>query len=917
MRNNRWHNLQISEVVEHVKTDIINGLKAAEVKKRIEFFGYNTLKEKKVINPFKLFLNQFNDFMILVLLIATMVSGILGEYADAFTILAIVVVNSILGFVQEYKAEKSLEALKSLTAPEAYVIRNGKKKKIAAMNLVQGDIIYLETGDRVPADCRLIDTINLEIEESALTGESLPVRKNHDVIKNEKIDLGDRKNMAYLGTVVTRGRGRALVVATGMNTEMGQIANMMQEVHTEETPLQKRLDNLGKWLVGLCILICAIVCITGVLKGEPVYLMFLAGVSLAVAAIPEGLPAIVTVALAIGVQKMIKRNALVRKLPAVETLGCATVICSDKTGTITENEMTVKSIYIDQKLMEVTGQGYIPKGNIVYNNEIINLNTEEGSNILLKIASLCNNSILIRDNLKITGLFRDSKNGRWGIEGDPTEGALTVLAAKAGIWQETVEKKAMRVYEYPFDSERKRMSVIYKEDNTLYSYVKGAPDIILSLCSHIYENGKRIPLDDKRREEIIKNNKLMAGKALRVLGFAYKELEPDFKYEDGEKSAESNLIFVGLAGMIDPPRVSAIKAIKSCRNAGIKPVIITGDYQITAEAVAREMDIIVSSRQVITGEELDDLSNKELQKKINDIVVYARVSPKHKMRIVKALKKNGHVVAMTGDGVNDAPAVKEADIGISMGKTGTDVTKEASSMILADDNFATIVGAVEEGRAIYDNIRKFIRYLLSCNVGEVLTMFLATLVGLPIPLLPIQILWVNLVTDGLPAMALGVDNADPDIMSRSSRKPGESVFSNGLGRKIIMRGLQIGLGTLIVFVIALVLGDGNLKIARTMAFATLVFSQLFHVFECKSEKYSPFKVGIFSNPFLVWAVGCSIIMELSVIYLPVLQPIFKTVPLNIFQWFIIILFAGWKTFGSLIVYLLRPLCRKLVFLRLT
>lgn len=918
MNNKEWHNMGSSEVLSIMQTNAAKGLSTKEATKRLTNLGPNRIQERKKANPIKMFLSQFTDFMVLVLLAATMISGLLGEYADAITIMAIVVVNAILGFIQEFKAEKSLEALKSLTAPEAVVVREGEKIKIPAEELVPGDIIFLETGDKVPADCRLIEIVKLEAEESALTGESLPVKKNVDVISEQHVGIGDRRNMVYLGTVVTRGRARAVVVATGMDTEMGQIAGMMQEVENTETPLQKRLAALGKWLVAFCLLICAVVVVTGILRGEPVYRMFLAGVSLAVAAIPEGLPAIVTVALAIGVQKMIKRNAIVRKLPAVETLGCATVICSDKTGTITENEMTVRKLYGDGKIIEVTGQGYNPKGDFLEGEKKVVLEDGEATKLLLKIAAVCNNSILKKDKLKISGLFRNNSknNGRWEIEGDPTEGALTVVAAKAGIWKDAVEKDEEWMHEFPFDSDRKMMSVVYKnKDNNFVSYVKGAPDVILSLCTHIYENGQIVALNEDKKMEIVEQNKAMASRALRVLGFAYKNLGSEFQAENGEELAEKDLVFVGLAGMIDPPRPSAIRAIKSCRQAGIKPVIITGDYKLTAEAIAREMGLITSSEQTISGEELDCLNDRELQKRVEDLVVYARVSPKHKMRIVKALKKNGHVVAMTGDGVNDAPAVKEADIGVSMGKTGTDVTKEASAMVLADDNFATIVAAVEEGRAIYDNIRKFIRYLLSCNVGEVLTMFLAALCGLPLPLMPIQILWVNLVTDGLPAMALGVDNADMDIMERPPRSPGESVFSHGLSRKIISRGLQICLQTLFIFIVAMILGDGDLKIARTMAFTTLVFSQLFHVFDCKSERFSPFQVGILSNPYLVGAVLCSITMQLSVIYLPFLQPIFKTVPLNMFQWAMIIFAAGWRTFALAIIHFLRPLGRKLVYLR--
>lgn len=917
MKKRQWYQMDISEVVAVFATDPEKGLKTKEAEKRLAEVGSNQLQQVKKISPLKIFFSQFQDFMVLVLIAATLISGMLGEVADAITILAIVLVNAILGFIQEYRAEKSLEALKQMAAPEARVLRDGQQLKIAAKDLVPGDILLLEAGDRVPADARLIQAVNLEVDEAILTGESYPVRKQAEPLAEDNVGLGDRRNMVFLGTAVTQGRAKAVVTATGMATEMGQIAEMMQEVEEEETPLQKRLAQLGKWLVLGCLFICAVVVITGVLRGEGLYQMFLAGVSLAVAAIPEGLPAIVTVALAIGVQKMIRRNAIVRKLPAVETLGCATVICSDKTGTLTQNEMTAREIYCDNLRIQVSGQGYEPRGELTVNDRKIKGKDNQTLELLLKCCALCNNAVLKKGNMPISGFFRNKdKKNQWEIGGDPTEGALLVVAAKAGIWREQVEREERRLAEIPFDSERKRMSVVYEQENgskTLYT--KGAPDVILNLCTYALIQGSLVELTPELRQTIQQENERMAGQALRVLGLAYRELPPSVSLEETEE-LEKDLVYLGLVGMIDPPRSSAIRAIQICKQAGIKTVMITGDHQATAMAVAKELGIPVAEGQVITGQELDTLSEDEFLKRVENISVYARVSPKHKLRIVKALKSKGHVVAMTGDGVNDAPAVKEADIGVAMGQTGTDVTKEASAMILADDNFATIVAAVEEGRAIYDNIRKFIRYLLSCNVGEVLTMFFAALAGLPLPLLPIQILWVNLVTDGLPAMALGVDNADKDIMLRKPRHPKESVFSQGLWRKIAVRGLQIGLGTLLVFVAALYLTEGNLVLSRTMAFATLVFSQLFHVFDCKSERYSPFEVGFFSNPYLVLAVCFSVFMELAVIYLPPLQPVFKTAPLNIYHWLLVLLVAGWRTYLAAINhYLLKPVARKLIYLK--
>ncbi|HZW83486.1 MAG TPA: calcium-translocating P-type ATPase, SERCA-type [Candidatus Deferrimicrobium sp.] len=894
MSKRNWHAKEWHNVAAELGVDTKKGLSFKEVARRLERFGPNALVEKKKTSPLTMMAAQFKDFMIMVLLAATVISGLMGEIADAITILAIVILNAILGFVQEFRAEKSMEALKKLTAPEARVVREGGESKIPAKELVPGDVVLLETGDKIPADLRLTNCVNMEIEEATLTGESVPVKKTAATIPKENLGLGDRKNMAYMGTIITRGRGQGMVIATAMETEMGQIAGMIQAVEEEETPLQRRLEQLGRYLVILCLLICAVVVATGVWRGESPYRMLLAGLSLAVAAIPEGLPAIVTIALAVGVQKMIKRNAIIRKLPAVETLGCATVICSDKTGTLTQNEMMVRKVFVDGEFVEVTGQGYDPKGQFQTKREeefLQKVPKAHPINQLLKVAALCNNAMLSKKGVAVAGLFRGKGGTSWEIQGDPTEGALLVAAAKGGIWREVSERKEKRVAELPFDSERKRMSVVYEDGiGGRFSYVKGAPDVVLRLCESVVQDGRRVSMNERLRREILTANDKLAGEALRVLALAYRDLPSNATLEPD--NTETGLTFLGLAGMIDPPRPSARKAIDVCKRAGIKPVMITGDHRLTAQAVARELGIVDRADEVITGPELDELSDEQLSCRVNDLSVYARVSPKHKLRIVKALKAQGHVVAMTGDGVNDAPAVKEADIGISMGKTGTDVTKEASAMILADDNFATIVAAVEEGRAIYDNIRKFIRYLLSCNLGEVLTMFLASLLALPLPLLPIQILWVNLVTDGLPAMALGVDNAEPDIMQRSPRNPKESVFARGLATKIIIRGTLLGLGSLLVFVLGMLMPGGDLELARTMAFCTLVFSQLFHVLDCKSETRGIFQVGIFSNPYLVGAICISISMQLAAVYLPFMQPIFKTIPLNGLHWGIILIVAG-------------------------
>lgn len=892
MGSDKWYTRTAEETLVFWDTDKEDGLSTSEVKKRLNKFGFNEIVEKEKTSWWKRLVAQFQDFMVLILLGATLISAFLGEYVDAITILAIVIINAILGFVQEFRAEKSMEALKKLAAPTAHVIRNGTPQQIPAKDLVPGDILILESGDKLSADGRLVAGQGVEIEEAALTGESLPVRKVADRVYNENSPLGDRKNMVYAGTVVTRGRGKAVVCATGMATEVGCIAGMIQESVNEATPLEKRLEHLGRWLVWGCLAICLIVVMTGVARGEPLFLMCMAGISLAVAAIPEGLPAIVTVALALGVQRMIKRNAIVRKLPAVETLGCTTVICSDKTGTLTQNAMTVRRIFTGSNAYELTGSGYDIKGDFLLHKQVFHPKSDKLLTYCLEIAALCNNSVLKRNDVSIAGLWRRTNDSAWSIEGDPTEGALIVAAAKADIWRANLEKLQTRIGEVPFESDRRRMSVIYQCNGEYYLYTKGAPDTILEMCRS-YNNGRNeIPINSDILSKLSTANEEMTSQALRVLAVAYRKISK-VEAEYPSEQSETNLTFIGLIGMIDPPRDEAKRAIEVCKQAGIKTVMITGDHRNTAMAIASELKMFDESKNlVLTGQELDLLSDNELSKVANNVTVYARVSPAHKLRIVKALKKQGHIVAMTGDGVNDAPAIKEADIGIAMGCTGTDVTKEASAMILADDNFATIVAAVEEGRGIYDNIRKFIRYLLACNTGEVLTMFIAALAGLPMPLLPVQILWVNLVTDGLPAMALGVDNNDPNIMCRPPRHPSESVFSRGLSRKIIGRGIQIGLSTVLVFSIVYYLKN-DLNLARTMAFSTLVFSQMFHVFDCRSETYSVFEAGLFSNKFLVMAALCSTCMQISVIYNPFLSSVFATVPMGVYDWILVLGISGW------------------------
>ncbi|KEI10629.1 ATPase [Clostridium sp. K25] len=837
------------------------GLTSDEAKKRMKEYGPNVLEKKKRISPVKIFLEQFNDFIIWVLISATILSAIMGQKADAITIVIIVVMNAMLGFIQEYKTEKSLEALQNLTAPTSKVLRDQEIKVISAEELVPGDIIILESGDRIPADSMLIEGNSLVVDESLLTGESVGVDKN----------CNNKNNNVYMGTVVLKGKGRALVENTGMKTEMGKIADMLDNIESDKSPLKKKLASLGKVMVAVCIVICIVVTIMGIIRGQDKYEMFLLGVSLAVAAIPEGMPAIVTVALALGVSRMLKRNALIRKLPAVETLGCTSIICSDKTGTLTQNKMTVEKVYFNDKIFD------------------LNENNDLNFDILKKTFVYCNDC----------GYDFNQKNYEKMLLGDPTETALVKALFKKASDLKDFLKKSQRLYDIPFDSTRKMMSVIMEERGKKKCYVKGAPERVIDRCKYILMNNEILEFTDEYRRRVNKKVEEMSYNALRCIAAAYKD-----KNVVKGRGLEEDLIFVGIAGMKDPPRPEAKEAVLKCKMAGIKPVMITGDHKNTAYAIAKELRICKNEDEVITGEELDKLSEKELIKKVNKISVFARVSPKHKLSIVRAFKKRNNIVAMTGDGVNDAPAVKEADIGVSMGISGTDVTKEASSMILLDDNFTTIVSAVEEGRIIYDNIRKFIRYLLSCNLGEVLTMFLSSLFYLETPLLPIQILFINLATDGLPAIALGVDPADKDIMLRKPRDKNESIFARGLKEKIILRGSLIGVCTIFAFLSGKYYGM-DLKTCRTLALCTLIMSQLLHVFECRSENHSIFEIKLFTNMYLVGAVTVSICMLLSLIYNPFLQGIFHTVPLHLGQWAIIIFFSGFISFINSLYLLFR------------
>lgn len=896
MSQQRWHTMDTQELLKLYGIDPGRGLTAEEAVRRQEEAGPNELSEGAKVSPLALFLSQFKDFMVLVLMAATLISGLLGEYLDAITILAIILINGVLGFIQEFRAERSLRALKELSAPTAKVLRGGVWETVLAKELVPGDIVALESGDRVPADLRFIETNSVYVEESALTGESVPVSKGVDSILEEEVPLGDQRNMGFLGTLVTMGTAKGVVVRTGMRTEMGKIADLINNTEEAETPLQRRLEQFGKILIGLALVLTVLVVVAGIMHGQPVYGMFLAGVSLAVAAIPEGLPAIVTVALALGVQRMIKRKAIVRKLPSVETLGCATVICSDKTGTLTQNKMTVTRLWLGGRVMDVTGDGYDPEGDIIEQSGAVSLKEDQPLRRLLQVAVLCNNAELYQEEPEQQGKKKRSKEGAkplWSIKGDPTEGALTVLGAKAGMTASSLGALYRRVAEFPFDSDRKRMSVIVEHQGGRLVCAKGAPDVLLERCSYILWEGKLVPFTGTLRQKVLDMNEAFAGDALRVLGLAYRDMKVTEEAESAEE-AERNLVFIGLTGMIDPPRKEVREAIHKCRRAGIKTIMITGDHLTTAEAIASQLGMIPKNGRTVSGSQLAGMTDKQLERAVDDIYVYARVSPEHKLRIVKALQSKGHVVAMTGDGVNDAPAIKAADIGISMGITGTDVSKEASALILSDDNFATIVAAIEEGRGIYENIRKFIRYLLASNVGEILVMFIAMMLGMPLPLVPIMILWVNLVTDGLPAMALGVDQPERDLMEHKPRDARENIFARRLGWKIVSRGFLIGVCTLIPFWLILQQGSGDaetLTHAQTVAFATLVMAQLIHVFDCRSSR-SIFHRNLFENKALVLAVISSVALLLGVLYIEPLQPIFKTTALGIADWVLVLLFAA-------------------------
>ncbi|MGE5110077.1 MAG: cation-translocating P-type ATPase [Acidobacteriaceae bacterium] len=890
----------LSDVVAQFKTDARLGLTEAEAQLRLALYGRNELAADKPVPAWRKFLAQFQDVLVVLLLIATAISALLWVYQresewpyEAITIFAVVLLNAVMGYIQEERAESAVAALRQMAAAHAHVVRDGTQQEIPATEIVPGDVVLVEEGDTIPADARLIKSTALQTTEAALTGESLPASKNVEPIP-EQVGVGDRDNMIFSGTSVSYGHGRGVVVATGMNTEMGRIAGMLKEVPDETTPLQKELDRVGK-LLGFVVVMIAVVMIATIILVEHVtgfsaiFEVLILGVALAVAAVPEGLPAVVTVVLSVGVQRMARRNAIIRHLAAVETLGSASVIASDKTGTLTKNEMTVRVIVTTSGRVEMEGTGYAPEGEVRRDGGgDIEGNLRLELDRVLAAADRANNAVL------------EEQDGRWTIQGDPTEGALLVAARKAGSEAETLAARFERIGEVPFSSERKLMSTIHTDaerQGRLLVFTKGAPDILLSRCSLELVGENRRPLTDERRKEILATNEELAGRALRTLGIAFRTMPSDVDSEQFDSSLERELVFAGLIGMIDPPREEAKEAVARAKGAGVRPIMITGDHPRTAQVIAFELGAARGERPV-TGAQLEAMSDDALLKVVDEASIYARVNPEHKLRIVKALRRGGAVVAMTGDGVNDAPALKTADIGIAMGISGTDVSKEASDMILGDDNFATIVAAVEEGRSIFSNIRKFLRYLLSSNIGEVMTMFfgvlLARIIGLRggdnavvLPLLATQLLWINLVSDGAPALALGVDPADPRIMNQPPRPIGERVITKRMWLGIFFVGAVMAAGTLFILDACLpgglIDGSGTMNYAQTMAFTTLVMFQMFNVLNARSDEESAFR-GVFRNHWLWLAIILSLALQAAAVYVPALQRAFSTSSLSLRDW---------------------------------
>jgi P-type Ca2+ transporter type 2C len=905
------HASSIEFVLKGLGVDEKLGLDALKVAELREVYGPNELGQDPPVPLWRKLLSQFKDLVIWILILAAIVSGVLGEWIDSAAIFAIVILNGAIGYFQEERAEKALAALQKLSAPLAKVLRGGALHSIYANELVPGDIVAIEAGDSIPCDARLLQSYGMTVQEASLTGESIPTEKDAAAVFEPSTALGDRRNMVYMGTVAANGKAKAVVVATGMRTEIGRIAGMLKRHTLEDTPLQRRLAELGRILLVVCFVIVGVIFVLQVLRQGHLVEAFLVSVSLAVAAVPEGLPAVVTISLALGLQRMVKRNALVRKLPSVETLGSVTVVCSDKTGTLTRNEMTVQELFADGVRYRVTGAGYAPRGEFYPESEESRdhqtLSPQFSATacapaqnrvlqLALKIGAKCNSARLSP---------RADGSGDWEVVGDPTEGALIVAARKAAV--DPNDLNELVVYEIPFDSSRKAMSVAIQSENGIVLYVKGAPEVVLGKCISEESGDGVICLTEGRRSQLLGISANMAGRALRVLAVAYRQNPPDRKSED----PESDLVFAGLFGMIDPPREEAKLAVETCRQAGIRPVMITGDHPATAMAVGKELGLVGSEDRAVSGNDLEALSDHELSTQIERFAVYARVTAEHKLRIVKAWQSRGEVVAMTGDGVNDAPAIKAADIGIAMGITGTDVTKEASDMILLDDNFASIVSAVEEGRGIFDNIRKVLQFLLSCNLGEIVLMLVASLLGWPAPLLPVQLLWINLVTDGLPALALSLEPPEPGIMNRGPRRANESILSVRLGLSIMFQGIMLGVVGLLAFGLSYSQHPGDDERARAMTFCVVVYAELFRALAARSQSLTVAQLGLWTNPHLLLAVLVSGLLQLGVAVVPFTQRVFDVRPHSVFEWCAIVGLALTPVtcieIGKLIMYRKRSL----------
>ena len=904
----QWHSYSIQEAADALQTPLEKGLAPDAAAARLAQYGPNELAERPRPGFWQLLLGQFNNFIVIILIVAALVSILLGEYIEAGAIMLIVVLNAVLGVVQESKAEEALAALKKMAAPEAKVLRGGHRVTIPAREVVPGDIVFLEAGNYVPADLRLVESVNLKIDEASLTGESVPVDKVAKAKLAGDIPLGDCINCAFYGTTVTYGRGMGLVTCTGMETEIGHIAEMIQSYEEEATPLMQRLDQLGRWLGWGALAVCGVVFVEGIVEATDIsmiisqglgaYLgqaqqqivdLFIVAVSLAIAAVPEGLPAVVTICLALGMREMVQRHALIRRLFAVETLGSANVICSDKTGTLTQNEMMAVRLYVADLRLDISGEGYAPTGEFNHYGEPADPR-DNGEMMQLLTAGL------LASDARLEPVEETEGGRQFRMVGDPTEGALVVAAAKAGLWREELEEQYPRLAEVPFDSNRKRMSTMHRrmerateqqEGPEHVAYVKGAPDVLLQLCVAILEAGAEVPLTDARRNHVDNIIRDLGHDGLRVLAVAFRHLDaiPD---QPTAEHIERNLVLIGLVAMTDPARPEVGPAIALARHAGIRTVMITGDYPDTARAIASEIGLLRPEGVVVSGTELNAMSDSELDGRIEEIDVFARVSPEHKVRIVEALKKRDYVVAMTGDGVNDAPALKRASIGVAMGITGTDVSKETADMVLTDDNYASIVSAVEQGRVIYSNIRKFVYFLLSCNVAEIMVIFISTLIEGRSPLTALQLLWLNLLTDGAPALALGLEKGDPDIMDQPPRPVREPIINRLMLVGIIIQTIAIAGVVLAGYYIGLGWDPANVRLAQTMAFVTLSASELVRAYTARSERVSVFKLGVFSNKFMQYAVMVSLVLLLAAVYVPFLQPIFKTVPLGIREWSIVL-----------------------------